>query len=280
MSEPFDPIDKAYADAESLLSDDAARAARRARVLSALAETPAVTPKPRAWRIAAYLSAASLAGVVVLLANRIDTPRSPEPAADAGAEAVAALPPALASAETGDLPPARPAPSRPAHGSSPPPPRSVLPTSPPPVERRTPPPPMAVPAAPATPAPAPAPLLAEAPSATRGEPGLEELVVTAARRPLSTATVERLGERLRAAASRGDRAEVERLLARGAPVDEADTTGETALMKSVRARQAETVILLRARGASLDVRNSAGQTARDLAAAINDPRVNRALEQD
>ncbi|MDB5431866.1 MAG: hypothetical protein JWP35_2982, partial [Caulobacter sp.] len=48
-----DPIDEAYAQAEAALSDDAARAARRARVLGAIADapaTPAAEPAPMATR--------------------------------------------------------------------------------------------------------------------------------------------------------------------------------------------------------------------------------------
>ena len=40
-----DPVDTAYLEAEALLSDDAARAMRRARVLGAVAREPAAVAK-------------------------------------------------------------------------------------------------------------------------------------------------------------------------------------------------------------------------------------------
>ena len=67
------------------------------------------------------------------------------------------------------------------------------------------------------------------------------------------------------------------LLAKGAPVDLPDAAGDTALMKSVRADHPAAAILLRRRGASLDLRNLAGESARDLAATVGDPELDRAL---
>jgi len=48
-------------------------------------------------------------------------------------------------------------------------------------------------------------------------------------------------------------------------------------MKSIRADQPATAALLIRHGASLDKKNSAGLSARDLAAQINDPALNHAL---
>ena len=82
---------------------------------------------------------------------------------------------------------------------------------------------------------------------------------------------------LHAAAGAGRTAEVQELLDRHIPVDGADANGETALMKSVRADQPATAALLIRYGASLDKKNNAGFSARDLAAQVNDPALKRAL---
>jgi ankyrin repeat protein len=84
-------------------------------------------------------------------------------------------------------------------------------------------------------------------------------------------------DELRAAAGAGRAAEVQELLDRHIPVDSADADGETALMKSVRAAQSATATLLIRHGASLDKKNNAGFSARDLATQINDPALKRAL---
>ena len=84
-------------------------------------------------------------------------------------------------------------------------------------------------------------------------------------------------DELRAAAGAGRTAEVQELLDRHIPVDSADANGETALMKSVRADQPATAALLIRYGASLDKKNNAGFSARDLATQINDPALKRAL---
>jgi ankyrin repeat protein len=84
-------------------------------------------------------------------------------------------------------------------------------------------------------------------------------------------------DELRAAAGAGRLAEVQELLDRHIPVDSADADGETALMKSVRADQPATAALLIRYGASLDKKNKAGLSARDLAAQVNDPALERAL---
>ncbi|MFI4936360.1 MAG: hypothetical protein ACHP7N_17255, partial [Caulobacterales bacterium] len=61
-----DPVDKAYVQAEAHLGDDDARAARRARVLGAVASEPATPisePRPvrrqGGWRGGGWLAAAS-----------------------------------------------------------------------------------------------------------------------------------------------------------------------------------------------------------------------------
>ena len=61
------------------------------------------------------------------------------------------------------------------------------------------------------------------------------------------------------------------------PVDAADAAGDTALMRAARARHPAAAALLRRHGASLDARNQAGQSARALAASVDDPHLNRAL---
>ena len=85
------------------------------------------------------------------------------------------------------------------------------------------------------------------------------------------------GERLRAAARKGWTNEIEALLAQGVPVDLPDADGATALMDSIQAGQPAAAALLRRHGASLDQRNRAGVSARDMAAAKDDPTLNQAL---
>jgi ankyrin repeat protein len=84
-------------------------------------------------------------------------------------------------------------------------------------------------------------------------------------------------DQLRAAAAAGRTIEVQELLNRQILVDVADPDGETALMKSIRADQPATAALLIQHGASLDKKNKAGFSARDLATQVNDPALNRAL---
>src|SRR5688572_16023377 len=76
-----DPMDKAYAQAEAVLSDEAARAARRARVLAAVPSEPATTPvetappvRRAAWRHGGWLVAASVAGLSILITTQIYAP--------------------------------------------------------------------------------------------------------------------------------------------------------------------------------------------------------------
>jgi len=84
-------------------------------------------------------------------------------------------------------------------------------------------------------------------------------------------------DEFRAAARAGRTAEVQEFLDRHIPVDSADADGETALMKSVRADQPATAALLIRHGASLDRKNNAGFSARDIAMQVNDPALKRAL---
>ncbi len=84
--------------------------------------------------------------------------------------------------------------------------------------------------------------------------------------------------RLRAAAAAAGRtAELAALLDQGVAADAPDAAGDTALMKSVRADRPAAAALLRRHGASLDRRNQAGESARDLAAGKADPALDRAL---
>jgi hypothetical protein len=288
-----DPIDKAYVQAEAMLDDEAARAARRARVLGAVAgeagATPIVSARPQrrvSWAAGGWLAAASVAGVSVLVALQLSVPRvvqrpsSPVEAPVAAAPAprpgpatapvVEAAPPALPAA-----PPARVSPSADV---------AVTPPSPFPA-------PMSQAAgAPVAAAPPPPPALAIPPSAD----SVEGLIVTgeaapsaaagrASRAESSIAQAPALAvpaartDRLHAAAAAGRLAELTALLAQGTPVDAPDSEGETALMKAIQARNPAAAALLLRHGASLDRTNRAGVSARDMAASIDDPELNRAL---
>lgn len=108
---------------------------------------------------------------------------------------------------------------------------------------------------------------------------IEELVVTGARIG-SASSPEALAEQLRNAAAGGQSRQIAVLLSREVPIDAVDDQGETALMKAVQERQVEAAALLRRRGASLDLKNSAGRSARDMAAALGDPAMNKALGLD
>jgi hypothetical protein len=74
-----------------------------------------------------------------------------------------------------------------------------------------------------------------------------------------------LGSSLLAAATAGKTAEVEQLLAKGAPVEARDKSGRTPLMLAAQHGRADIVRLLLAKGARTDVRNKAGYTAYGLA---------------
>src|SRR6185369_1143257 len=169
-----DPMDKAYAQAEAILHDESARAARRARVLAAVAREPAPPPavsspaiRRPAWGRGGWLVAASVAGASVLLATQVHLPapnqpppEPPRPAAPAAAAPEVAAPPTPAAKKPSQTP--KPAPRTLAVA-----PRAVTSAS-----RELPPVP---------PPPAPAP-----------SAGLSELVVTAERRAQAPATISRL----------------------------------------------------------------------------------------
>ncbi|MDP3618310.1 MAG: ankyrin repeat domain-containing protein [Ramlibacter sp.] len=281
-----DPIDKAYAQAEALLHDEDARTARRARILAAVAQTaegPPPDPRVRAsvrrlsWGRGGWLAAASVAGLSALIAVRLHTPaviRQPPPASASAA-------PQAASAVALDRDAAARAPAE-----------IVAPTSP------------AVPAssgsdasrhAPAAePAPSfePAPARAEAEAAADSAADFTETrsraaspsaaarapsAAKAAPAPALPVSAGSMATRLQDAAAEGRVAELSRLLAEGARVDAPDNDGETALMKAVQANQPAAAALLRRRGADLDLENDAGASARDMAAAIDEPELNRAL---
>lgn len=308
-----DPIDRAYSDAEKLLDDAAERSARRARVLAAVVEDKAVGHQTSAPRFASrygWLVAASvmvISGYLVLRflplqqigsppiqqtaavkppqKNQMTAALSPpapvpdlsarapaaptvsdhapivtqEGAASSSARAVSAAPPPPAAkiAPPPMAAPPPPPPPPPAIAAAPPPPAMAAVAPPPSIAGRLA-APMAAP--PASPPPAPAPALRADAAKPMGElganPGFDEL---------------------RAAAGAGRTAEVQELLDRHVPVDSADANGETALMKSVRADQPATAALLIRYGASLDKKNNAGVSARDLAAQVNDPALKRVL---
>ena len=83
--------------------------------------------------------------------------------------------------------------------------------------------------------------------------------------------------RLRAAAAAGRTAEVKTLLAKGIPVDAPDADGKTALMESIQGNRPAVAALLRRHGASLDNKDNAGESARDMAAAKDDAALDQAL---
>ncbi len=328
-----DPIDKAYAQAEAALSDEAARAARRARVLGAVAQEPVAPPlasAPRfrrsAWRGGGWLVAAGVAGVSLFLATRFYQPVTIHRQAASTAVSPMIAPAAPAPVNAAAPPTPVPAPgsapvrtSKPAIGraqetrsSSPgavpaPPPSeasdsralsrtlpaapSPAPAPPPATAAATTPPPLPVPAVPPPPPPPPPPPVMRAPP----PPQLRESAPTSAGRggqgPAAKPSVSGSfsasespavppadpAARLRAAAAAGRIADVEALLGQGVPVDAADADGNTALMRSVQANRPAVVALLRSHGASLDLKNSAGKGARDMAAAIGDAALDKAL---
>jgi len=299
-----DPIDTAYAQAEGVLHDEAARAARRARVLAAAAREPAApvdaTPRrrPALGRYGGWLAAASVAGVSVLVATQVYSPArapprvapppaapvsqpmvSPQPAAETAPTAARESPRATpiaprATAQprdraAADVAQAQPAPSAPA----------LLPTSPPqqPVAAPAPPPPaLSAPTARAF-----APAAAPPPPARASESTIQELVVVTGEKraavKAAAGSPADLAAKLRDAAAAGRTSDVKALLAKGAPVDAPDDDGETALMKGVKGDHPKAVALLRRYGASLETRNHAGQSARDMAVPLGDPDLDRAL---
>jgi hypothetical protein len=294
-----DPVDRVYAEAEALLGDDAARRARRSRVLEAVTRepgpetkaAPARAHRPSGWRYVGWLTAASIAGLGGLIAYQLSPVAGLPPVAGPGEVSSGARPPSAANPPPGPDAPVevqahvqdRAAPAAPAR------------YAPPPEERA----PEAVQnaAAPMAPPVAPPPVLAPEAAAPPPPPAAfpqERLESAEARRataapvaaPAPSARVQgaaaasssSLGARLRAAVTAGRTSEVAELLAEGAPVDARDSDGETALMKSIRANQPETAALLRRRGADPDLENRAGVSARDMARAAGEPALERALE--
>jgi hypothetical protein len=328
-----DPIDEAYVQAEARLSDEAARAARRERVLAALARepaTPAVAPAPAwrgpAWRRGGWLAAACVAGLSLFVASQVyePLPRQPQTAARAPAAVVAVAPtPSVPTPAISNAPAPRPA-IRGVAAAPEPPVRTEARTAPADAAKAE----TAAPQGPlpdmAPAAPPPPPPLAIAPvrRAFPAEPpaasSVGEIVVTGGRAEKATAandvasgdardetvtvTASRrssafaappaaaLGRfaasparpadqaaRLRAAATAGRTAEVESLLHQGAPADAPDANGDTALIKSVQADHPAAAAALRRHGASLDHRNNAGESARDIAAAKGDAALDQAI---
>lgn len=314
-----DPMDKAYAQAEAVLDDEAARVARRARVLAAVASEPAVddAPAPPTRRPAfgpgGWLVAASVAGLSALIAVQIYEPTQvPRPSAPVIPTAPAAAPKTASPAPAAPAPARAPQPpSRPgsaAVSTEPAPPSAGFAAAPPPPAPPPPPPqpalvarqPAAPPAeAPASPPPsrgveemvvtgsraaAPARIAPPRAAAAKRKPAddVSEVVVTAERRrsadeavPVESPATQ--ARRLRRAAASGKVDEVSALLEAGAEVDAADGEGVTALMRAVQRKHAEAALLLRDYGADLDRKNRAGVSARDMAAKLGDPELNRAL---
>ena len=303
-------MDKAYLEAEAVLDDDAARAARRARVLAAVAReaTPAqatASARRPAWGRARWLAAAGVAGLGLLVVTQIYRPAQHQPPI---APSAAPAPAAQAAASSGPPAPAvgTPAPPAPAVKAVPPPsgvaaqaaPPVLAPTIAPPTELAAPPPPPPPPPAAmaASPRASPADEAAAPPPASS-----DSVVVTAERRqqrlekvPVAVSTFSGQSRdaapaapsgglpadqaaSLRAAAAAGRAADIEGLLAKGVPVDAADAAGETALMKSVQADHPAAAAVLRRHGASLDRRDNAGESARDMAASKDDSALDRAL---
>ncbi len=329
-----DPIDQAYAQAEAVLADGAARAARRARVLEAVAREPVrppVRPFGSVRRTGGWLMAASVAGLVVFAAGRLywpntvkvdtgsqpplpPTPQPAAPAADAAAsgaistnerlappEAPAKTDKPLLERQTRKVAPPPvvvvPRPSNAAPPAAPPPAITIPPppiTIPPPPPAPPPSPPPSPPPPPPRPAPrppviqpreipppAPAPLArseaAAAAAAGRGEGRGGAAAGAFSSSDFANRTPADQADRLRAAAQTGLTAEVEMLLAGGLAVDGQDAEGNTALMLAVQAKRPAVVTILKRYSASLDLKNRAGLTVRDMAAKIADPEINRAL---
>jgi len=280
-----DPIDKAYAQAEAMLDDEAARAARRARVLGAVASdvqaAPPVSAPPTrrlSWAAGGWLAAASVAGISVLVALQFTrAPVVRKPAAPAETHIAA------------DQAPAPSPVTAPAVEASPPAPPAV------PQPRKSPSadvavaPPLAFPAAPSKAAaePVAAPQAPDAgnvqalivtgqaappPAMRRMESAQAPTAQTSAAAPLAVPRAS-----LHAAAAAGRLTELTSLLAQGTPVDALDSNGETALMKAIQANQPAAAALLLRHGAGLYRTNRAGVSAREMATAMDDAELNRAL---
>jgi hypothetical protein len=305
-----DPIDQAYLRAEAALSDEEARAARRARVLAAVASQPATAPIQvrrsarllGGWGRGGWLAAAGVVGVSVLVASQIYQPiprparTAPIPATPApsrGAIAASPTPTAAVSPKTPETsslaaktlpavaaphaaPPARNEPEFRAFPAEP----AVAPSPPPP-------PPVALDEAVGERA-TQAPKVSDARAFSGGLSAerrdmpplnVNRLAKPAAAAPLAVQT-SGMGASLRAAAANGRTREIEILLDQGAPVDAPDAVGDTALMKSIQADHPAAAALLRRHGASLERANHAGRSARDMAAASGDAALERAIGQE
>jgi hypothetical protein len=326
-----DPIDKAYAEAEALLNDEASRAARRAKLLATVATDAAPVvgnPRRSPWPRAVWLAAAGIGGMALILASqsrltdrfRLQTPpprvQSPTPAPFA-AMPLPEQPPAVAPRRTPPAPVTEPAPQPPGppsavitaapkafpESSAPapgPPPATISLNlrnlgsgrtalrpnlSPPPVQQReVPPPPESAPPEPAPPPPPPPPIVIKPsekviapPPPPRPAPPAAAPSTRAAASEGADHSPDDLAARLRTAATAGRTTEVDALLAQGALIDMPDEAGDTALMKSIQANHPEVAAALRRRGASLEVKNRAGQSVRDMAAVIGDAKLNQAL---
>jgi hypothetical protein len=283
-----DPIDKACMEAEAMLSDEAARAARRARVLAAVAREPVSAPEPglpsprrSAWRRGGWLAAAGVAGFGLFLATLVYRPimRQPpsEPAAPAAPASATSTPAdrgiAASPAPAGGAPSSTQAPTpRTFAAASPaakPSPRDIeIAAQPPRPALQLAPASPAFPAAEAAPPPLPAPALA---ASDRPAPA------PMAKSEASAGLLLDPAAGLRAATGAGRIADVKALLAKGAPVDAPDADGDTALMKSIQADHPAAAALLRRHGASLERTNHAGERARDMATAIGDAELDQAL---
>ena len=308
-----DPIDAAYLAAEAAQAGDDARAARRARVLAAVAadaaaHTSASAPGPArrvAWRPGGWLAAAGVAGLGGWLTLQLyrPTPARPSAPAAAAVRVQTAAPPALAPTDP--------------HGAAAPndsPPTATASTVVPPAREAV------VIASPKTFPPEAAPLArslggqaemaagttalksneaAFAADAARDEPldapaaappamARAAALGLAAARSSAGASLKRRGDDWRraidaglsasfAAAAAGRIGELEDLLAQGVAVDAPDEAGRTALMASIQANRPGAAAVLHRHGASLDRRNRAGVSARDLAIEKDDPTLNAAL---
>jgi hypothetical protein len=306
-----DPMDEAYVEAEAVLSDDKARAARRARVLTsvegaAAASPPVASPanlRRTSWRRGGWLAVASVVGLGVVIATQVYQPfvRWPRaapslPSAPAPAVRGADAQPGSPAFATAPAPRAVVAPSRAAAPVPAAPVRDIAPSAPAPqaFPAAPPPPPPAAAAASERTAPVAGAIAQERPASdARDEAaGAQGLTSETARAPAtltaraaapmnrlqsSAAPLSEQAARLRAAAAAGRTGEVEALLNRGVPIDAADLDGNTALMLSIKADQPATAALLRRHGARLDQQNRAGETARDMATAKGDAELNRAI---
>ena len=281
----LDPVDDAYRDAEATLNDDHARAARRARVLAGVARIDVTAPAPvrrSSWRGGGWLAAASVVGLSVFVATRLQPPSPPGKPTTAAASAVgaratgdAAPPPAAAPRPNLAAQDQRTATSLPAKIV--PPPRAFA-AAPPPQDKVA-----AHDAASADVERSEAfgdKAVASQPPAPPGLAGGFVAPLRAAPQSASNFAAKAQvdpAQRLRAAAASGRTVEVENLLARGVPIDAPDADGDTALMKAVTVGHWRTVAVLRRHGASLDRKNRAGRSVRDIAESMDNDEAGQAL---